>query len=73
LNDVHLQPAGVSDIVQKTEEMQLHADLAQSWEQTVLDNELRCVGLNKHADAATWCITVLKILLYPDMIRVTGW
>ncbi|KAH8553353.1 hypothetical protein BGW37DRAFT_465482 [Umbelopsis sp. PMI_123] len=69
LNDVHLQPAGVSDIVQKTEEMQLHADLAQSWEQTVLDNELRCVGLNKHADAATWCITVLKILLYPDMIE----
>jgi hypothetical protein len=68
LDNAHVETLNVSNIVQKIDEMQLHADLAQSWEQTVLDNELRCVGLNKHADAASWCMSILKILLYPDMI-----
>jgi hypothetical protein len=69
LDNAHGQPINVSNIIQKTDEMQLHADLAQTWEQTVLDNELRCVGLNKHADAASWCMSILKILLYPEMIE----
>lgn len=50
------------------EDEQYAADLSPTWEQTVLDNELRCVGLNKHADVASWSMAILKILLYPDMI-----
>ncbi|KAG2186616.1 hypothetical protein INT44_002840 [Umbelopsis vinacea] len=69
LDIAHVEALNMSNLVQKTDEMQLHADLSQSWEQTVLDNELRCVGLNKHADAASWCMSILKILLYPDMIE----
>lgn len=69
LENVEVQPPSVSDTILNSDELQFHADLAQSWEQTVLDNELRCVGLNKHADAASWCMAILKILLYPDMIH----
>jgi hypothetical protein len=69
LENIDVQPPSISDTTSNPNEMQFHADLAQSWEQTVLDNELRCVGLNKHADAASWSMAILKILLYPDMIH----
>lgn len=32
----------------------------------VLDNQLRCVGLNRHF-RSDWMTTVLKILCYPDL------
>lgn len=34
----------------------------------VLDNELQCVGLNRHY-RSDWVITVLKILCYPDLAQ----
>ncbi|KAI7890692.1 uncharacterized protein EV154DRAFT_552102 [Mucor mucedo] len=34
----------------------------------VLDNELQCVGLNRHY-RSDWVITVLKILCYPDLVQ----
>lgn len=34
----------------------------------VLDNELQCVGLNRHY-RSDWVKTVLKILCYPDLIQ----
>jgi hypothetical protein len=61
------QPPSISPNTTPEDE-QYAADLSRTWEQTVLDNELRCVGLNKHADVASWSMAILKILLYPDMI-----
>lgn len=34
----------------------------------VLDNELQCVGLNRHY-RTDWVTTVLKILCYPDLVQ----